>query len=116
MSQRWSRFTTKTVSRRFLIVADQPKARYALRARHPLVGTRSKGVRISHGRSGWFLFRRDDRGRKLTHENSHVVGTTFLRTFAESLSFIPTRHRQTTSPRGQMSAAEKDEKRVTYVG
>src|SRR5664280_969906 len=49
------------------------------RARHPLRGQK-QAKSYSNDRSSSFRFRRDDRAAELTHEDSHVVGTTFLRT------------------------------------
>jgi hypothetical protein len=37
-----------------------------------------QGKSDSYGRSSFFRSRRNDRAAKLTHEDSHVVGTTFL--------------------------------------
>jgi hypothetical protein len=62
-----------------LIVADQPESALCRCALGTPWWDQKQGKSYSHGRSGWFLFRRDDRAAKLTHENSHVVGTTFLR-------------------------------------
>src|SRR5208337_4145523 len=38
-----------------------------------------EGKSYSNNRSSFFRFRRGDRAAKLTHEDSHVIGATFLR-------------------------------------
>src|SRR5450830_1885418 len=66
-------------------VADRPESALCRYAVGPTGGDQKQGKPYSDGRSGWFLFRRDDRAAQLTHEDSQVVGTTLLRNLRSAL-------------------------------
>src|ERR1019366_7880535 len=69
-----------------------------LRARHPWWDPKP-GKSNSNDRSNSFRSRRDDRAAKLTHEDSHIGRTTFLRNLRSPLIF----HTHTVIGHGQLN-------------